>query len=66
MEQQLSTREERSLQLSEFIEQAVYDIYEAHPHEVKTILFTAVSLIFAYSAYKEYELITRTVDRVEV
>lgn len=66
MEQQLSTKEEISLQLSGFIEQAVYYIYEVHPHEIKTILFTAVSLIFGYSAYKEYGLITRTVDGMEV
>lgn len=43
MEQQLSTRKEISLQLSGFIEQAVCYIYEVHPHEIKTILFTAVS-----------------------
>lgn len=66
MEQQLSTREELSLQLSGFIEQAVCNIYEAYPHEIKTLLFTAISLIFGYSAYKEYELITKTVDGVEV
>lgn len=66
MEQQLSTKEELSLQLSGLIDQAVYYIYEAHPHEIKAILFTAVSLIFGYSAYKEYGLITRTVDGAEV
>ena len=42
MEQQLSTKEELSLQLSGLIDQAVYYIYEAHPHEIKAILFTAV------------------------
>lgn len=66
MDQQLSTREEMSLQASGFIEQAICNIYETHPHEVKTILFAAVSLIFGYSAYKEYELIPKTVGRVEV
>ena len=66
MEQGTSTREEMPLQISGFIEQAVCNIYEAHPHEIKTILFTAFSLIFGYSAYKEYELISRTADEEEV
>lgn len=65
MEQELTTREEMPIQASGFIEQAVCRIYEAHPHEIKTILFTAVSLIFGYGAYKEYELITRTVGGEE-
>lgn len=60
MEQELLTREEKSLQASGFIEQAVCHVYEEYPYVVKMILFTAVSLIFGYSAYKEYE-IARTV-----
>ena len=66
MELQLSTKEELSLPLSGRLDPAVYSICGAHPHEIKAILFTAVSLIFGYSAYKEYGLITRTVDGVEV
>lgn len=55
MERELLTSEGMLLQASGFIEQAVYKIYEAHPHEIKTILFAAVSLILGYGAYKEYE-----------
>ena len=65
MEQALSVRKETTLQTSDVIEHAVCNIYEAHPHETKFILFTAISLIFGYSAYKEYELITRAVDEEE-
>lgn len=65
MEQELSTRKEIPLQTSEFIEQALCKIYEAHPHGIKMILLTAISLIFGYGAYKEYELSMRTVGREE-
>ena len=62
MEQQLSTKEELSLQLSGLIDQAVYYIYEAHPHEIKAILFTAVSLIFGYSAYIHHKNIIQVME----
>lgn len=65
MEQELLVRQEIPLQASRFIEQAICNIYEMHPHEIHMILFTAVSLVFGYSAYNEYKLITRTVHRRE-
>lgn len=65
MEQALSARKETTLQTSDVIEHAVCNIYEVHPHETKLILFTAISLLFGYSAYKEYEFITRAVDEEE-
>lgn len=65
MEQNLSIREEMPRQASGFIEQAACRIYEAHSHEIITILFAAVSLIFGYGAYQEYGLVTRTVDEEE-
>lgn len=66
MEQELLVREDVALQASGFVEQAIYNIYKAHPHEVKLILYTALSLIFGYSAYKEYELTVRTAETEEV
>lgn len=66
MEQNLKVREDMPVQASGFIEQVVHNIYDEHPHEVKAILFGAVSLILGFGAYKEYGLISKTVIRGEV
>lgn len=65
MKQNLAVKEDVPVQASGFIEQAVRNIYDAHPHEVKTILFGAASLILGFGAYKEYGLIPKTVIREE-
>lgn len=65
MEENITVKEEMSVQVSGFIEQAVHDIYEQHPHEVKAILFGAASLILGFGAYKEYGLIPKTIIREE-
>ena len=48
-----------------FIEQAIHNIYYEYPHEVKTILFGAASVILGFGAYKEYALISKSVIRKE-
>lgn len=66
MEENIMVKEKMSVQASGFIEQAARDIYAQHPHEVKTILFGAASLILGFGAYKEYGLIPKVVIREEV
>lgn len=60
VEQELLISQEIPLHASRIIEHLVYNIYETYPHEIHMILFTAISLIFGYSACKEYAHITRT------
>ena len=66
MEQELLTREEMPIQVTEFIEQVMRKIHAEHSQEVKMVLFAAVSIIFGYGAYKEYELVTKTAAGQEV
>ena len=66
MEENIMIKEKMPVQASDFVEQAVRDIYVQHPHEVKAILFGAASLILGFGAYKEYELIPKLAIREEV
>ena len=54
-----------SERISDYIEQAIHNIYNEYPHEVKTILFGAASVILGFGAYKEYALISKSVIRKE-
>lgn len=65
MEQNLVVKEDMTVQVSGYIEQAVRNIYDEHPHEVKTILYGAASLILGLGAYKEYGLIPKSIIRKE-
>lgn len=61
MEQNLTVKKDMLEQVSGYIEQAIRNIYDEHPHEVKIILFGAASVIFGFGAYKEYGLIPKSV-----
>ena len=61
MEQNLV--KDMSERISDYIEQAIHNIYNEYPHEVKTILFGAASVILGFGAYKEYALISKSVIR---
>lgn len=59
MEQNLILNKDMSEQVFSYIEQAIRNIYDEHPHEVKIILLGATSVIFG--VYKEYGLIPKSV-----
>ena len=42
-------------------EQAIRNIYNEHPHEVKIVLLGAASVILGFGVYKEYGLIPKSV-----
>ena len=65
MEQNLILNKDMSEQVSSYIEQAVRNIYNEHPHEVKIVLLGATSVIFGFGAYKEYGLIPKLAIREE-
>ena len=46
-------------------EQAIRNIYNEYPHEVKIILLGAASVILGFGAYKEYGLIPKLAIREE-
>lgn len=60
MEQNLTVKPE---QVAGYIEQAIHNIYDEHPHEVRIILLGAASVILGFGAYKEYGLIPKSVIR---
>ena len=59
MEQNLV--KDMSERISDYIEQAIHNIYNEYPHEVKTILFGDASVILGFGVYKEYGLIPKSV-----
>lgn len=61
MEQNLIVSKDMPEQVPGYIEQAIRNIYDEHPHEVKIILLGAASVILAFGAYKEYGLIPKSV-----
>lgn len=61
MEQNLIVCKDMPKQVSGYIEQAIRNIYDEHPHEVKIILLGAASVILGFGAYKEYGLIPKSV-----
>ncbi|MFQ9608434.1 MAG: hypothetical protein ACLU90_05590 [Lachnospira sp.] len=61
MEQNLIVSKDMPEQVSGYIEQAIRNIYDEHPHEVKIILLGAASVILGFGAYKEYGLIPKSV-----
>lgn len=65
MEQNLTTKRNIPEQVSGYIEQAIRNIYNEHPHEVKIVLLGAASVILGFGAYKEYGLIPKSVNREE-
>jgi|GEM_PF-2371160 hypothetical protein len=65
MEQNLTVNKDIPEQISGYIEQAIRNIYNEHPHEVKIVLPGAVSVIFGFGAYKEYGLIPKLAIREE-
>lgn len=66
MEQNLTVKRDMPEQVSGYIEQAICNIYNEHPHEVKIVLLGAASVILGFGAYKEYGLIPKSVNRKEV
>lgn len=61
MEQNLILNKDMSEQVSSYIEQAIRNICDEHPHEVKIILLGATSVILGFGVYKEYGLIPKSV-----
>lgn len=61
MEQNLTVNKDIPEQISGYIEQAIRNIYNEHPHEVKIVLLGAVSVILGFGVYKEYGLIPKSV-----
>ena len=41
------------------LEQAVIEIYNNYPHEVKAILFAVASVLFGFGAYKEIRSVSK-------
>lgn len=66
MEQNLIVNKDIPEQVSGYIEQAIRNIYNEHPHEVKIVLLGAASVILGFGAYKEYGLIHKlAIDSVK-
>lgn len=66
MEQNLIVNKDMPEQISGYIEQAIRNIYNEHPHEVKIIFLGVASVILGFGAYKEYGLIIKSVVGEEV
>lgn len=61
MEQNLTVNKDIPEQISGYIGQAIRNIYNEYPHEVKIVLLGAASVILGFGVYKEYGLIPKSV-----
>lgn len=65
MEQNLTVKKDMLEQVSGYVVQAIRNIYNEYPYEVKRVLLGATSVILEFGAYKECGLIPKSVIREE-